>query len=183
MKLVILFGAGAVGKMTVGQALAACTKLRLYHGHMDIEMVLEIFGFLKSGVSSRIRHVIFDEFAGSDLYGMIFTYMWAFDYPEDWENVDGLVDIFRRRGADIYYVELVADQEVRLARNATENRLRHKASKRDLDVSNARLLGEDANYRLQSHDGEIPFENYMKIDNTHLQPEEVAGLIQERFGL
>jgi len=43
MKLVIIFGAGAVGKMTVGQELMKITELRLYHGHMDIEPVLEIF--------------------------------------------------------------------------------------------------------------------------------------------
>ena len=43
MKLVIIFGAGAVGKMTVGQELAKITDLRLYHNHMDIEMVIGIF--------------------------------------------------------------------------------------------------------------------------------------------
>ena len=37
MKLVILIGAGAVGKMTVGQELAKITDLRLYHGHMRID--------------------------------------------------------------------------------------------------------------------------------------------------
>lgn len=31
MKLVFLFGAGAVGKMTVGRALMAQTGLRLFH--------------------------------------------------------------------------------------------------------------------------------------------------------
>jgi len=45
MKLVIIFGAGAVGKMTVGQELMKITDLRLYHGHMDIEPVIEIFGY------------------------------------------------------------------------------------------------------------------------------------------
>ena len=39
MKLIIIFGAGAVGKMTVGQELTKITDLRLYHGHMDITSV------------------------------------------------------------------------------------------------------------------------------------------------
>ena len=183
MKLVIIFGAGAVGKMTVGQELMKSTDLRLYHGHMDIEPVIEIFGKRVSSAVTRIREVVFDEFVKSDLYGMIFTFMWTLDIQDSWDNLDKLVDIFRRNGADVYYVELVASQKIRLQRNATENRLRHKASKRDVAGSNARLQGEDANYRLVSNDGEIPFENYIKIDNSNLEPDVVAQLIKERFSL
>jgi len=181
MKLVVIFGAGAVGKMTVGQALASITDLRLYHGHMDIEMVIEIFGKLVRGVGTRIREVVFEEFAKSDQYGMIFTYMWALDVQHDWDYIDHLVDIFRQQGAEIYYVELVANQETRLKRNTTENRLSNKASKRNLDWSNANLLREDENYRLVSHDGEMPFENYIKIDNSNLEPDVVAKMIKDRF--
>ena len=39
------------------------------------------------------------------------------------------------------------------------------------------------NYRLVSHDEEIPFANYIKIDNSHLKPNVVAGMIKERFAL
>ena len=183
MKLVVIFGAGAVGKMTVGQALAKITDLRLYHGHMDIEMGIEIFGKRVANVDRRIREVIFEEFANSDLYGMIFTYMWALDIQQDWDYIDSLVDIFRQKGADVYYVELVASQEIRLQRHVTENRLQHKASKRNIEWSTNLLLNEDKKFRLVSHDGEMPFENYVKIDNTDLTPDAVAGMIKERFSL
>jgi len=183
MKLVVIFGAGAVGKMTVGQALAKITGLRLYHGHMDIEMGIEIFGKRVPNVDRRIREVIFEEFSKSDLYGMIFTYMWALDHQVDWGYIDSLVDIFRQKGADIYYVELVAPQEIRLQRHVTENRLQHKASKRNIEWSTNLLLNEDKKFRLVSHDGEMPFENYVKIDNSDLTPDAVAGMIKERFSL
>ena len=81
------------------------------------------------------------------------------------------------------YVELVAAQEVRLQRNVTENRLSVKASKRDIKWSNANLLEEDGNYRLVSHEGELPFENYIKIDNTTRSPQEVAEMIKDMFSL
>ena len=183
MKLVVIIGAGAVGKMTVGQELTKITDLRLYHGHMDIELVIDVFGKLIRRVGSRIREIIFEEFAKSDLYGMIFTYMWAFDHQSDWDYIEWLVNIFRREGAEIYYVELVAEQEIRLQRNITENRLRNKASKRNIEWSNANLLSEDENYRLVSHDGEITFENYMKIDNSSIMPDVVAKMIKEKFSL
>ena len=183
MKLIIIFGAGAVGKMTVGQELMKITDLRLYHGHMDIEPVLEIFGYKNGNACRKIREIIFEEFAKSDLYGMIFTFMWSLDSQSDGEYLDSLVDIFRRDGADIYYVELIAPQEIRLERNKTENRHKHKVSKRNIEFSTNLILKEDANHRLVSRDGEILFENYIKIDNSELSPDVVAKKIKDKFSL
>lgn len=183
MKLVFLIGNGAVGKMTVGQELMKLTGLRLFHNHMTIEPVIEVFGYYNGTVVSKMRQIIFEEFAKSDNYGMIFTYMWAFDQQSDWDSVERVTNIFKEQGAEVYYVELVASQEVRLKRNETENRLKNKASKRDLEASRERILRQDEKYRLESYDGEVPYENYMKIDNTNLSPEEAARMIQERFSL
>ncbi|MGN0628227.1 MAG: shikimate kinase [Oscillospiraceae bacterium] len=183
MKLLFLFGDAAVGKMTVGQELMKITDLRLFHNHMTIEPVIEIFGYYDVKTISRLREVIFEEFAASENYGMIFTYMWAFDRKSDWDYIEHVKSIFEPYGTEFYYAELVAPQEVRLARNATENRLRNKASKRDVEASNQRLLGDDKKYRCVSLEGEIPFENYIKIDNTDLSPARTAEIIKERFGL
>ncbi len=183
MKLLFLCGDAAVGKMTVGQELMKITNLRLFHNHMTIEPVIEIFGYYDGKTISRLRETIFEEFAASDNYGMIFTYMWAFDQKSDWEYIAHVRSIFEPYGTEFYYAELVAPQEVRLARNATENRLKNKASKRDLETSNQRLLDDDKRYRCVSLDGEIPFENYIKIDNTNLSPAEAAKIIKEKFDL
>ena len=117
MKLVFLIGNGAVGKMTVGQELMKLTGLRLFHNHMTIEPVIEVFGYYNGTVVSKMRQIIFEEFAKSDNYGMIFTYMWAVDQQEDWDSVERVTNIFKEQGAEVYYVELVASQEVRLKRN------------------------------------------------------------------
>lgn len=183
MKLLFLFGDAAVGKMTVGQELMKRTGLRLFHNHITIEPVLEVFGTFHSNAIKRIREVYFEEFAKCDAYGMIFTFMWAFDQKDDWDYVEHIKDIFKPYGTEFYYAELVAPQEIRLQRNATENRLKHKASKRDIEASNNRLISDDIRYRCVSEEGEIPFENYIKIDNSDLSPEEAARIIQERFGL
>lgn len=100
-----------------------------------------------------------------------------------WDYIQGVAKLFEENGADIYCVELVASQEIRLQRNRTENRLNNKASKRDLDFSTSLILNEDANHRLESREGEIPFANYMRIDNSRLSPEAVAKRVQECFEL
>lgn len=178
MKLVIIVGSGAVGKMTVGQELMKITDLRLFHNHMMIEPVIDIFGYFHGGVTQKLREVIFEEFLKSDNAGMIFTFLWAFDMPSDKEYIMEVASKFD----EVYCVELVADQAVRLQRNATENRLKNKASKRDIEVSNQRLLNEER-YRLVSEPGEIPFENYMRIDNTSIDAQTAAKMIKENFNL
>ena len=178
MKLVLIVGAGAVGKMTVGQELMKITNLRLFHNHMMIEPVIDIFGKFKGDTILKLREVIFDDFTKSDCEGMIHTLMWDFEMKSDWEYVENLVKKFD----EVYCVELIASQEVRLQRNKTENRLLNKASKRDIDASNNRLLNEDT-HRLVSYEGEIPFKNYLRINNENLEAKEVAKLIKKTFNI
>ena len=181
MKLLILIGNTAVGKMTVGQELCKITPFRLFHNHMMIEPVLEVFDQFRSDVIQKLRSIIFEEFAKTDNYGLVFTYMCAFDMPSDWEYLESVKKIFGLPEEDVYYVELIAPQEVRLERNATDNRLKHKASKRDIEVSNARLVSDDLRYRCESLPGEIPFPNYLRLENADITPEETARIIKDHF--
>ena len=181
MKLLFLIGNSAVGKMTVGQELCKITPFRLFHNHMMIEPVLEIFGQFRGDIIQKLRSVIFEEFAKSSEYGLVFTFMWAFDMPSDWEYLESVKQIFGLPEEDVYYVELIAPQEVRLARNCTENRLKNKASKRDVKVSNERLLNDDRRYRCESLPGEIPFPNYLRLENADLSAEEAAEIIKNHF--
>ncbi len=183
MKLILLFGDSAVGKMTVGQELTKITDLRLFHNHATVEPVLEVFGEFNYRVISALRYVVFEEFAASEQYGLIFTFMWAFDRPQCWVEVARIREIFELYGAEIYYVELTAPQEVRLQRNMSANRLKHKPSKRDVEASRERLLKNDENNRFVSEPGEIPFDNYLKIDNSSISAAEAARSIQEYFNL
>ena len=178
MKLVIILGAGAVGKMSVGQELMKITSLRLFHNHMMIEPVIEIFGAYKPDTINKLKDIVFEDFLQSDNEGMIFTFLWAFDMPTDYEYITKLAERFD----EVYCVELIASIETRLERNKSENRLLNKASKRDVVESNKRLLREDT-HRLVSNEGEIPFKNYLRINNENLAPSEVALMIKEKFSL
>ena len=182
MKLVFIIGSGAVGKMTVGQELMKITDLRLFHNHMAIEQVIEIFGYYDGKTILDVRDAVFRNFAASENYGMIFTYMWAFDQQEDWDYIEHVMDIFRPYDTEFYCVELIAPQRIRLERNATANRVMHKPSKADIARSNERLMNEE-NYRLVSNEGELPFAHYLRIDNSDLPAADAARLIRETFQL
>jgi shikimate kinase len=184
--LVIIFGPPAVGKMTVGEAVARRTGLRVFHNHLTIDPVLRFFEFGSppfKRLVSEFRTRIFEEVAASALPGMIFTYVWAFEDGSDTRYIERLSAIFRARGADVFLVELEATQAERLRRNETELRLAAKESKRDIVSSRARLLELDGKHRLNSRDEFAGRSDYLRVDNTQLSADEVAERIIQRFGL
>jgi hypothetical protein len=185
MELLLIIGPPAVGKMAVGMELAKRTKLKLFHNHMSIEFVQPFFNYgTATGrrLVSEFRRRIFEEVAQSDLPGLIFTYVWAFDIPEEKNYVDSICAPFRERGARVSFVELWADLPTRLARNKTELRLAHKPSKRDLAWSEDNLLKSDREHRLNTLPGEFPYpDDYLRIDNSELSPAETATRIVRHF--
>lgn len=185
MKFVLLFGPQAVGKMTVGQELAKITDLKLLHNHMTIDLLEPFFGFETEmwKLSTMFREEIFSAFAKSDRYGMIFTYVWAFDQQEDWNFVNRTCAIFQAHGAELYFVELEAELDERLIRNKTSNRLEHKPTKRDTASSEKEMVNSNKIYRLNSYENEIQTDHYLRLNNSGVSPDRAARMIKAHFGL
>ena len=186
MKFILICGGAATGKMTIGQSLAEKTGFKLFYNHMSLELVNAFFDFGTPSfrrLDDLIRFGIFEEIANSDIDGLIFTMVWAFNDKKDEEYVDKIIKIFEKRDPQFCIVELKTDLEERLRRNKTENRLKHKPSKRNVEFSEKMLLHHNEELRLNSHDGEFPDKNIFKIDNTHLSPDEVAEKIITQFNL
>jgi hypothetical protein len=184
--LVFIIGPPAVGKMTVGVELARRTGFKLFHNHHTIDLVLEFFPFGSPPFKRLVRefrHRIMEEVAASELPGLVFTYVMAFDHPAETPSVAAMAEIFTSRGGRVVYVELQATLDERLRRNETEFRLAQKPSKRDVEKSRRRLLQHDAEYRLNSA-GEFDHRpDWLRIENTHLSPARVAKRIITHFAL
>jgi len=184
MKFVLIFGPGAVGKMTVGQELEKLTGLRLFHNHMTIDLVANFFSY-GSPEGRRLvdlfRKEIFEAVAKSDLPGMIFTVIFSLDSQSDWDYIEDLCKVFER--AEICFVELEADFEERHRRNTTPNRLAHKPTKRNLEMAEKWFMDGEKKWRANSRPGEITHENYIRIDTTNIEPQDAAKLIKDAFAL
>jgi len=188
MKLVIIFGPPAVGKMTVGYELAQQTGLKLFHNHMTIDLMLNFFAWGDPAfhrLVSEFRTRIFEEVAQSELPGLIFTYVWDLDQEGDKHEIDRLSEFFRAKDADVWFVELEADLDQRLVRNESEFRLAQKPSKRDVERTRKNILDWEDKYTMNSSDGKTFFypEEYLKINNTHLTAGEATQKIIDHFGL
>jgi hypothetical protein len=193
MELVIIFGPSAVGKMTVGHEVCELTGFKLFHNHALIEPVLDIFPFDSppfGRIVGEFRRRIIEEAAEAGLPGLIFTFVWALEAPEDTEVVASYLDIVKSRGGRGRLVELAADQDERIARNTTEFRLDQKRSKRDLEWSHRNLLELDDSYVLNTGGGGrtkaqdlIDKHDYVRIDNTRLSAATAARIIVSAFEL
>lgn len=184
--LLVIVGPPAVGKMTVGHEIARRTGLRLFHNHHTIDLVLRFFSYGSPPfrrLVSEFRRRIFEEVAASDLPGMIFTYVWAFDDPRDAAAVEEYAAVFRQSGGRVVFAELEASQVERLRRNETEFRLAEKPSKRDLDASRRRLLEHDTQYQLNSKGAYDHRPDYLRMDTTDLTASAVAERIITHFNL
>jgi hypothetical protein len=184
--LVFIVGPPAVGKMTVGHELAQRTGLTLFHNHHAIDLALRFFPYGTPPFHRLVgdfRRRIFEEVAASDLPGLIFTYVWAFDHPSDAAAVEEYASHFRARDGRVVFVELEASQEERLRRNESEFRLAEKPFKRDLAASRQQLLDLDATYQLNSRGVYDERPDYLRIVNTHVSAVEVAERVIARFGL
>jgi AAA domain len=180
MTLLFVFGPPAVGKMTVGRAIADAGGFRLFHNHHVIEPLLDVFEFESPAfqtLMAEFRQRVLEEAAAADV-DLVFTLVWALDRPEDAAGVRRHLEPFIEAGRRILFVELSAGLETRLERNRTPYRLAEKKSKRDLAWSDANVRGLE---RIQMNTGvaspadeviaEFP---HLRIDNTHLSPEDVA---------
>ena len=185
-KFIMIVGPQAVGKMTVGQELAKITNLKLLYNHMTIELLTKIFDYSKESYTKlnlEFRTRIFEEFAKSAEYGLIFTCCFDFDVCEEWEIIRKWRNIFKENGGECYFIELETSLEERLRRNKTANRLENKPSKKDLKWSEKDIIKSNEKHRGNSNPNEIPFENYYRINNTNISAEETAKMIKEKFDL
>ena len=183
--LIVVSGPQAVGKMTIAEKIKERLGYSLMVNHDSIEVSDKIFGMgtpAQKELNKIIRKGAFDTAIQYDI-DMIFTFVTAFDSPEDIEYLNNLRNMFEATGGQFYFVELEADVKTRLERNVTPHRLASKFTKNDVERSQRDLLDTMEKNRLNSNDGELICPNHMKINNTNLEPEEVADQVVEHFKL
>lgn len=185
-KLIFIIGPQAVGKMTVGQELEKITDFKFMHNHETLELPARLFGWgseQRKRLTELFRISIFEEIAKSNLSGLIYTQVMAFNLQSEWDWFYKVKEVFESNGGSVCVVELEADMEERIIRNKTENRITNKPSKKNIEFTEKELIEDMKKYRLYSNEGEFKDENYIRINNTNLSADVVAKIIKERFEL
>ena len=89
MSLIVLIGAQAVGKMTVGKALEKQLDAKLLFNHQTIDLFANYLGYterafqLSDSVRKELFHAFVENPATNTTKNIIFTVVIAFDQEQD----------------------------------------------------------------------------------------------------
>lgn len=172
--LLSVYGPPAVGKRSVAEAVARRTGFKLLHNHAVIDAVTPLFPFGEGGfreLVETIRHALF-EAAVRERIDVITTYGYV---PEELAKVRKYAAIFRERGGDALFVQLVAAPETLVARVGREDRQRY-GKLTDPDALRELLARWDFTQA-------VPDEENLVVDTDTHTAEEAADLIVQHFGL
>ena len=183
--LIVIFGPPACGKAAVGHELAALTGYRFFHNHLTADPAAALFGWggEKFGkVADALRDLLFREAAcDASIPGVIFTFVWALNLPEDTASMARYASLFSSAGGRVLFVELQASLPTRIDREGTPFRVALKPAQLDVEAARARQVGFDAKFRMNTG-GVLPLDwPHLVLDTETLGPTEAARKITEAF--
>ncbi|MFH0852974.1 MAG: AAA family ATPase [bacterium] len=137
MKLVIIFGPPASGKLTVGKLLSKKTGFPLLHNHLTNNLLVNFFPYESkqfSGLNKRFRHEILKSMLQAKQTGLIMTFVWAFNQNSDKQFISKIIITTRQFSSRPYLVELTCLKSTLLQRvnNSSRNKMKKVLSKKFL---------------------------------------------------
>ncbi len=181
MKLIIIYGPPAVGKLTVAKALAKATGLKLLHNHLVSDLVLVVFDRNTStaiNLNAYIKNLIFETAAKRKQKGIIATFVYDRNKKsqiERWSK--DCFKIKRKYKAEVFFVRLSCSIKTLKLRVVDPSRI---GTRKITSVAKLLRVIKDEN----SFD-EIS-RNIIKslhIENTDIAPDEVVQMIKSHCGL
>lgn len=175
MKLIFIYGAPAVGKLTVSQELSKQTGFKVFHNHLSIDCIKPVFDFGTPSFARLIELIRVETIAEAALQNvdLIYTFCYAKNFDEP--HVEKIIQAVESNGGEIYFVLLTCD------RAENEKRVFAESRKKFGKANNLNILNEIFDkYDLSSP---VPQRETLLIDNTYLAPENAAKKIIEHFHL
>jgi hypothetical protein len=173
MKLIIIHGPPAAGKLTVGTEIARLTGYKLFHNHVSIDCVKTVFDFGSPkfwSMNEYVRVGMIAEAAREDI-DLIHTF--CYEFGADDEHFAKLIAAAEDNGGEVHIALLICDDEERRKRIANESRVRI-----------GKLVDPDAVGRNKINlTAPFPGRETLIIDTTSKSAESTAREIVEHFGL
>lgn len=175
MKLVFIYGAPAVGKLTVANEIAAQTDFKVFHNHLSIDAIEPIFDFGTKPFWKLVDLIRFETVAEAVRENVNLIYTFCYAKGLDDAHVARIAETIESNGGEICFVLLICK------RSQIERRVLAESRKQFGKANNLEILNEILDkYDLFSP---VPSRESLIIDNTNLSPEVVAKKIIGHYHL
>jgi len=173
MKLIIIHGPPAAGKLTVAKALAERTGFKVFHNHLSIDCAKPVFEFGSPEFWRVVEHIRTGTIAEAARQDIDVIHTFCYEFGNDDRLFHELIAAAEDNGGEVHLVLLVCDDDVRRGRMANDSRAQiGKLTDPDsVGRSKLNLLTP------------LPGRETLTIDTTDTQPDEAAALIIDYFGL
>ena len=175
MNLVFIYGPPGVGKLTVARELSGLTGYRLFDNHVSIDCARSVFDFGTPpfwNAVGKIRRAVFEEAAAAAV-SLVFTFVYS--HPDDAAYIERTCGLFESQGGRALPVRLFCSRE-ELERRVTRP-----------ERARARKLASPDTLRdlIERHElfAPVPGRESLEIDNTGVEPAEVARLVVAHYRL
>jgi len=176
--VVVLYGPHSAGKLTVATELEKLTGFKVFHNHLTVEPVRALFDLGTPQFARVVWHIrtfLFEEAAQAGV-SLIYTMNTArgIDPPETNEQSVGRIEnaVHKHHGR-VVYVHLEPARDVLEARIQDPDR---KMRGKLVDIERARET-------LEGWTSESLHWSDLRIDNTHVTPDEAARIIRDHYRL
>ena len=124
MKLIIIHGPPAAGKLTVGTEIARRTGYKLFHNHISIDCVKSVFEFGTPGFWRAVATVRFEIIAEAARENIDLIHTFCYEFGADDEHFEKLISSAEDNGGEVHLVLLRCDDSERKNRIANESRVK-----------------------------------------------------------
>lgn len=174
MKLVILYGPPATGKLTVARELSKLTGYMLFHNHLIADLASSIFPFgtkQYSDLAESIRLLTIKSAAKAKSKGLIMTFAYGVETfgSRDDLFLKKVINLSKKFRVSIYFVKVFASDK------ALEKRIGLTSRKKFKKLTNFKTL-QTLRKRFQM-DEAVPFVKSTLLDTSKLTPIKAAKFI------
>ncbi len=174
MKLIVLYGPPAAGKLTIAHELKKLTGYPVVDMNLTLAVVTQLFPMGTSRyreLNRSFRAKILESAAQDNLPGVILTH--GYSCHENRPFIESLIDLMKRYNGEIHFVYVSCPIEELENRIALPSRKQHVYK-----VNDVRTLRDLLKRRPFP---QIPFVQSLVIDSSKISPEQAASDIFKYF--
>jgi len=174
MKLIVIYGPPAVGKLSVAKELAKLTKYKVFHNHLTFDLVNSVFEVDKGKFWDYHNKLRFDmvKILVENKVNFITTFGYTKKFPKP---LDDIVKLVKKNKGKVYYVQLICDEE------ELYKRVKHPNRKNYRKIYHVNVL--KSGLKKYGYFDIVPYNPNITIDNTRLSPKKAALKIKEYYKL